>query len=103
MVLHSYVQLKPDPVIPINEADGFFYVVLIDMYVSHVQSNGFQGKLYLPCHQIQVIKVRGQTKVRIRTALVCRYDQSVIVNLELYEAETRGLVAFHLRRAQNST
>lgn len=62
MVLHSYVQLKPDPVIPINEADGFFYVVLIDMYVSHVQSNGFQGKLYLPCHQIQVIKVRGKPR-----------------------------------------
>ena len=63
------------------------------MDVAEIKSYGFQWVIYLSGHQVKMINVGRQSKISVRTPLVCGNDKPPIINLELHEAQARRLIA----------
>ena len=81
----SYIQGKLDILCTVQKIVGIQEVGFIDVDVAQEQRNGLQRQIYLTRHQVQVINVTRQTKVRVRTALVGRNDDLAILDLELHQ------------------
>lgn len=65
------VQIKLHILVAIKQLACAFLVVLVYVYVAKVQRYAFQRQIYLPSHEVEMVNISRQAKVRVAASLVC--------------------------------
>ena len=67
----SNIQIKFHILVAVKQLACAFLVVLVYVYVAKVQRYAFQRQIYLPSHEVEMVNVSRQAKVRVAASLVC--------------------------------
>ena len=71
-ILHyiSDIQVELHILITIKQQPRALQVILVYVHIPEVQRYVFQWQVYLPCHEIEVVYICWQSKVRVTASLV---------------------------------